>query len=77
MALIKAEDSSDRRKFLSLLNANYQSGLLQEQEFLEYQTEIASILTDLIRLYTSGDSSSVKDSWFHLLRAGCLYGPYG
>jgi len=61
MALIKAEDSSDRRKFLSLLNANYQSGLLQEQEFLEYQTEIASILTDLIRLYTSGDSSSVKE----------------
>lgn len=45
----------------SLLPAGGESALLQEGEQMEYQAETASLLADMIRLYTAGESSSVKE----------------
>lgn len=61
-ALTLSKNSSGRQQFSSLSSINEQSELLQKQKFMDYQTQIVSILTDLIRHYTSGDSSSVKDT---------------
>ena len=60
-AVTASDNSKHDYSLSSVLNGKNRFEIIQENDFLKYQSEIMSLLADLIRNYTSGKSSSVKD----------------
>ncbi|MEN6328175.1 MAG: hypothetical protein ABFD18_18450 [Syntrophomonas sp.] len=57
---IKKQHLDPNQYTLSLIKEGYRVGLIDQQTFNSIQTQLMSLLRDLITRYTKGESSSVK-----------------
>lgn len=72
-SFINKDDLNEDQYFLSILEKGYENALLDRQSADNIQIDIAYLLSELIKRYTSGDSSSVKEETAHTILGSIYY----